>query len=68
MADRVDDHRVLVDRSGTLQDITPLVGDLTATDDLETLAVEVGFTLLVNVALHFKLKKIDMTTSLKSIE
>ena len=27
-----------------------------------------GFTLLVNVALHFKLKKIDMTTSLKSIE
>ncbi len=48
MADRVDDHRVLVDRSGTLQDITPLVGDLTATDDLETLAVEVGFTLLVS--------------------
>lgn len=48
MADRADDHRVLLDSGGTLKDITPLVGDLTATDDLETLAVEVGFTLLVS--------------------
>ena len=48
MADRADDHCVLLDENGTLRDITPLVGDLTATDDLETLAVEVGFTLLVS--------------------
>lgn len=30
--------------------------------------ITIGFTLIINLTMHFKLKKIDMTTSLKSIE
>lgn len=35
---------------------------------LKSILIAVGFTVIVNIIVHFKLKKIDMATSLKSVE
>ncbi|MCQ2513020.1 MAG: ABC transporter permease [Lachnospiraceae bacterium] len=35
---------------------------------VESVLIAVGFTAIVNIIVHFKLKKIDMATSLKSVE
>ena len=43
----VDDHRLTLYRDGTApRDITPQVSDMTLTDDLDTLAAELTFTVL----------------------
>ena len=49
-------------------DVVMFVHEINAMSFILASVLTLGFTLLVNVALHFKLKKIDMTTSLKSIE
>ena len=35
---------------------------------LKSILIAVGFTVIVNIIVHFKLKKIDMASSLKSVE
>ncbi len=35
---------------------------------IKSVLIAVGFTVIVNIIVHFKLKKIDMATSLKSVE
>lgn len=35
---------------------------------IKSILIAIGFTVIVNVIVHFKLKKIDMATSLKSVE
>ena len=35
---------------------------------LKSILIAIGFTVIVNIIVHFKLKKIDMATSLKSVE
>ncbi len=35
---------------------------------IKSVLISIGFTVIVNIIVHFKLKKIDMATSLKSVE
>ncbi len=49
-------------------DIVMFGREIFATSFLYSILIAIGFTVIVNIIVHFKLKKIDMAMSLKSVE